>query len=244
MSLGVALVQQPVNAVDLVQWATKATATTEYAGYPAKNLIGPPDADGCNSPSGVWIPLLPTVTESFTVTYAKPALPKRISIYQNKFKNTISRVEVSADGLEWFEVYSGDVTAGTKGTCNSKNKYNDILSIPVLDFPTFVNRVRVTIDQSEIKNFQQIDAVSLYGTLAPTSLGIGKTMTYSAIARAADAIVPVGAAIAITSNSASCVATVKKSIVLGKTEGVCTLKIVVTPKTGSKVTKYLDVQVS
>ena len=235
--------QPVVHAVDASQWASSATASTEYAGYPARNTVGAPNADGCKSPNGVWIPLSMGSSESLTVTFSKSVKPKRIDVFQNNYKNAISKIEVSSDGKSWEQVYTGDLSKGAKGSCKASAHYDDILSAPVSDISGYISQVKISFDHSVIGNFVQIDAVKLTGTLAPTQLKKGKKLTYAAAANAADINVSAKSTIVITSSSAACVVDNKAKVVTGNKVGVCLLRVSVTTASGSKTTKSLDVSV-
>ena len=242
--LQVVVLQPVAHATPLTQWATSAKATTEFAGYPANNVAGVPDADGCRSPSGVWIPLHPVLVDSITLKYKTPVTPQKVNVYQNNFKNVVSTVQVSMDGIEWITIYEGDISLGIKGTCNSKKNYDDILSIPVTDFSGLVAYVKVTVDQSVINNFAQIDAVSLLGTPVPANLVHGKSLKFSSVAKIANATVPSGATIAVVSSSSVCKVSPLAKTVTAQRKGACTLRIVVTSKSGARTTSYLDVNVT
>ena len=182
--------QVPAHAGTVTQWATSATATSQYYSgkYNASEATGAPNATGCDK-SGVWAADNYSKVESLTLTYATAVVPTAINAHQNNAKGAISKIEVSANGTSWTRVYTGDPTKAVKGSCLVASNYNDILSVSVTGKVAFpITQVRITVDQSTVQEYAEIDAVELVGAQksaqtigsVASSLQVGRTVNLPA----------------------------------------------------------------
>jgi len=139
------------------QWATGATASTEYTSdeWSAFQATGAPNAEGCNDDPRAWATLEFDGVDWLELTYAQPVRPSEIRIHEVWGVGSIVKVEVRDVGGEYHTVY----TAQPDGpqTCPR------MLTIPVTGVAAMVSTVRVTVDQRFISDWNEIDAVRLAG---------------------------------------------------------------------------------
>jgi LPXTG-motif cell wall-anchored protein len=151
----------------LAQWAICATGDDWYDGdFLPQNATGAPDADGCDE-NGLWASFESDAIASITLRYDYARVPSEINVYQNDLQGAISQIEVSADGVVWTTVHTGDPSLVTAGTCLEENSYDDMLSVSVTSVDTPISFVRITVDQTSNENnaWAEIDAVQLVGSV-------------------------------------------------------------------------------
>lgn len=165
------------HAATVSQWATSGVASDYYDEYytPAE-ATGEPNATGCDRGNQVWATVLYTGTGDLTLTYAQAVVPSRIKVYQNNVKGAITRVDVSADGTTWTQVYTGDPTAAVAGICHAAETtvFDDVLDIPVTGVSAAVRYVKVSIDQDTVRSWAEIDAVQLISGEADTTSHVAR----------------------------------------------------------------------
>lgn len=169
--------QTVASAAPVAQWASEASATTEYSEYySAKEIIGAPNAYDCDNTNMLWASLANDSIDLVTATYVTSVIPTEIKIHQNNTQGAISKVEVSLNGTSWKSVYTADPALASKGTCDSTKSYNDILTVTVSSIKTPINQVRLTVDQTIIKSWAEIDAVQLVGKQAQNIAGVASSL--------------------------------------------------------------------
>jgi len=172
--------QTVASAAPVAQWASGASATTEYSEpYSAKEIIGAPNAYDCDDEDMVWASLADDSIDLVTATYATSVIPTEIKIHQNNIQGAISKVEVSLNGTSWKSVYTADPALASSGTCESTASYNDILTVTVSSITIPINQVRLTVDQSIIQKWAEIDAVQLVGKQGQKVSSIAKSLKVS-----------------------------------------------------------------
>jgi hypothetical protein len=153
---------------DTVQWATTASATTSYGTDPksswsAEQATGAPDvtadvqADECGDIGQAWASAARDTVDTLTLGYAKSVIPTGVNIRQTYNPGAIVKVVVSGSGGQSSVVYQGQPTVGT--TCPT------FLVVKVTGVEFAVNSVAVTVDQSQVQSWAEIDAVQLVGNL-------------------------------------------------------------------------------
>src|SRR5689334_4550969 len=86
-----------VSAQDTIsQWATSATATSEYASddWSAMQATGQPDTDNCGDNGTAWASATATGEDSIELTFDSFVIPTQVNIYQTFNPGSISRVEL------------------------------------------------------------------------------------------------------------------------------------------------------
>ncbi len=146
----------PVPNLSLTrQWASDATASSAYEGYPAKNATGAPDAPGCGDSQQAWASADPNGLETLEVQFRRPVLALGLHIHQNLNPGFISKVEViDGDG-------SATVVYTAEPELRDPCPYVLELEFEQTDKP--VDTFRITVDQRSGANWSEIDAVELLG---------------------------------------------------------------------------------
>lgn len=89
----VELVGIDASGAEIRQWASGATASTEYdAISTAREIIGPANAPDCRTFSNAWYSLRARTAESVIVSFATPVIPTAAYIYQVWAPGSIVRV--------------------------------------------------------------------------------------------------------------------------------------------------------
>lgn len=151
------------------QWASGGTASSSYGRFEPEYAAGAPDTNECDDSEAAWASVESDTVEWLAMDFETAVIPEEINIYQNNIQGAISKVEVSADGTDWIEVYSGSVDDWSWGTCDLPDTtvFFDIFTVNNLngEFPNFaISKVKITVDQTAIDEWAEIDAVRLIGT--------------------------------------------------------------------------------
>jgi hypothetical protein len=169
-AMGFAVIQNPSNASGstISQWAIDGTASSSYAKFEPEYAAGAPDTDECDDSEAAWASVESDTVEWLAMDFETAVVPQEINIYQNNIQGAISKVEVSANGTDWIEVYSGSVDIWYWGTCDLPDTtvFFDIFTVNNLngEFPNFaVSKFKITVDQTAIDEWAEIDAVRLIG---------------------------------------------------------------------------------
>ena len=170
-AMSFAVIQNPSNASGstISQWAIGGTASSSYGSFEPEYAAGAPDTDECDDSEAAWASVESDTVEWLAMDFETAVVPQEINIYQNNIQGAISKVEVSADGTDWIEVYSGSVDDWSWGTCDlpETTVFFDIFTVNNLngEFPNFaISKVKITVDQTAIDQWAEIDAVRLIGT--------------------------------------------------------------------------------
>ncbi|MAU00558.1 MAG: hypothetical protein CL608_25725 [Anaerolineaceae bacterium] len=143
--------------VEVRQWAMGAAASSQYSepGWSAQQAVGEPDLyPDCGDSVDAWASLDSNTVEWLELVYTTPVVPTEINVYETYNPGQIVAVEVRNQDNELHTVYTA--SPQTLDDCAS------ILTVfPDVDFA--VSAVRITVDQSVINNWAEIDAVELVG---------------------------------------------------------------------------------
>lgn len=157
--LGGVVSAQPGGPRTVSQWASTATASSEYTSndYSAQQATGEPDALECGDSIHAWASLESGTVETITLYYNEPVQARQINIYMNYNPGTITSVSLlTPDGspVEIPDSASTDTTCPGVFTLDISRDFGD-------EF--FTNGVQIEIDQSSIDDWTEIDAVELVG---------------------------------------------------------------------------------
>lgn len=139
----------------LRQWASAATASSAYEGYPADNASGPPDAEGCSSSQNAWAAADPNGQETLELSYSTAVLATGINVHQNHRPGFITRIDL----LD----LDGEATTVYRAAAILSEECPLVLAIEFEQTSFLVDRIRLTIDQRSGANWNEIDAVELVG---------------------------------------------------------------------------------
>ncbi len=147
----------PVPERGLVrQWASRATASSAYEGYPPENATGPPNVSTCGDSQRAWASADPNGLETLTVQFAKPVYALGVNIHQNFNPGFVSTVELLDREGKATIVY----TAQPK-LISEPCPYVLEITFDLSEEP--IDTVRITLDQRTGANWSEIDAVELFG---------------------------------------------------------------------------------
>jgi len=146
------------EAENLNQWASFAYASSEYGSddWSAMQATGEPDTFECGDQTTAWASGSSNTVEWIELTYDVAVIPSEINIYETYYPDQVVKVEISDSNMEYFTVYEAAPSDHTGDDCPY------ILSIQT-DTNQPISSVRVTVDQSVLTNWNEIDAVELVG---------------------------------------------------------------------------------
>ncbi|MCC7360498.1 MAG: hypothetical protein IT317_13530 [Anaerolineales bacterium] len=148
----------------LRQWASSAQASSSFgsSSWTPDKAQGEPNVATCSDNSEAWASASSSGVDWLEVYYSTPVVPTEINIYESYNPGQVVAVElIGADGSE-ETVYSSDPQKIE--TCPA------VLSIAVETELEIVG-VRVHVDQSVLKTWNEIDAVELVGVSYAESSG-------------------------------------------------------------------------
>lgn len=157
----------PVIAKLSTQWVAEVIAfSSEYGhnnpGWSANCVVGLPRVYEVGAPMAdnqlAWAPR-PTGSrnESITVRFADACSIEKIEVYETNYPGAITRVDALVD-QEWRTIFETETTCGEILT---PRIYEIIPNTIVLS-----NTLRFSIDQNNIENWYEIDAIKLTGRAA------------------------------------------------------------------------------
>lgn len=140
----------------IAQWAVGATASSEYTSdhWSARQATGPPNVFSCQEDPRAWASLDISV-DWLEVSYHEPVRPSEIRIHEIWAVGAITRVEVKDISGVYHTVFVP--SSSDSRVCPR------ILTIPVTSVMTMVTAIRITVDQTHIGDWTEIDAVQLIG---------------------------------------------------------------------------------
>ena len=100
-------VEDPIQEV-IRQWASSATASTEYdsPGYAAEQATGAPDTPDCGDHETAWASEEGLTIDWLEIQYDTPVIPIEINIYESHTPTQVSLVELVDTSGFYHEVYS------------------------------------------------------------------------------------------------------------------------------------------
>ena len=141
----------------LSQWASSASASSEYGEdyWSARQVIGAPDTPECGDYTTAWASEYYDGLDWLEVGFTTPVEPTQIQIFETYNPSSIVKVEIrDLDGL-YHTVY--ETTPAIIESCPST------LIIDLEDIGYKVDAVLITLDQSVLMEWNEIDAVQLTG---------------------------------------------------------------------------------
>lgn len=149
--------EEMVEGEEIRQWAVSAVASSEYGdpSWAASQATGAPDTSTCGDYETAWASAASDTVEWIELSYDTPIYPTEVNIVQSYSPDQVISVEmIDAEG-EYHAVYLGEP--------EEKAECPYTLSIPVENADYLAVGVKITIDQSELGNWNEIDAVELVG---------------------------------------------------------------------------------
>jgi hypothetical protein len=155
----------PVFAQDeLRQWASSAEATSEFSrrGGSADQATGEPDVEDCEDSGDAWASEEKDGVDELTVYFDEPVVPTELNIYQNFGRGSIDGIElIPEDGSRNIRV---------RGAVDDEDdECPGVFSVSFDDIEDLVIGAVISVDQRNLEEYNQIDAVELVG-LADTGL--------------------------------------------------------------------------
>ena len=151
---GVASAQDTIR-----QWATSATATSQYGSnsWSALQATGKPDTETCGDNGTAWASETSTGEDSIELTFDQFVIPTQVNIYQTYSPGSITRVElVNRDSGTVLKVNKSNDKPG-------KTPCPGIFTLNIDGVEQAVNGVVIYLDQTIGGNWNEIDAVELVG---------------------------------------------------------------------------------
>ena len=142
------------------QWAKNATATSSYGtnkgdNWNASQAEGAPNAS-CGDDVHAWASANPNTIDTLTLAYADRVIPSTVRVVQSFNPGRVSKIVVSGAGQS-AQVYAGTANSNAGGVCVT-------LEIPITGVKFGIDTVAVTVDQSNLGSWAEIDAVEVVGT--------------------------------------------------------------------------------
>jgi hypothetical protein len=146
------------QSAEIRQWAVSATASSEYGSddWSAMQATGAPDTPECGDYTTAWASSGSDTLEWIELIYATPVFPRQVIIHITYNPSQVTRVELLDEVGNYHQVF----TANSHEVAECP--YILTLDVPA-DLGVKVVGVRITIDQSVIGNWNEIDAVELVG---------------------------------------------------------------------------------
>jgi hypothetical protein len=142
------------------QWASAARASSQYEAdrWAATQALGQLNVLTCDDESKAWASADVGV-EWLELDYSQPVRPTEIRIYEVWRPGSIVKVEVRDVSGKYHQVYSA--SPQPVGNCLRT------LRIPVTTVQELISTVRITVDQTTTRDWNEIDAVRLLGYRQP-----------------------------------------------------------------------------
>jgi hypothetical protein len=150
---------RPGEAGTISQWASEAVASSEYGnpGWAANQATGEPNTPQCGDVDTAWAAANQDSVEWINLYFSQPVYPVEIRIVETYYPDQVSQVDLIDMQGKYIKTYSSQPKA-------VDNPCPYTLTIPVSQGDVLVQGVRLTIDQTIIKNWNEIDAVGISGT--------------------------------------------------------------------------------
>ena len=141
------------------QWAATASATTSYSPYcgqswNASQAVGAPNAT-CSDDGHAWASASAITVDTLTLGYTDKVIPTAVRVIQSFNPGHVSKVSVSGAG-QTATVFTSPADAPGGGACTP-------LEIAISNVTFAVDTVAVTVDQTKVGSWAEIDAVELIG---------------------------------------------------------------------------------
>jgi len=152
---------ESVAGTRLSQWATSATASSQYGSDPwsAMQAAGSPDTTAYGDHATAWAPAQRDAgAEWLELTYDSPVIPTEIAIWETSGNGFVTSVEAHDAASGWVLLW--------QGTDDSPQEVHGFR--PLLEATDVVtDRIRITIDTT-VPDWNEVDAVELSGVAPET----------------------------------------------------------------------------
>jgi hypothetical protein len=140
------------------QWAVSASASSEFgtSGWIAASATGAPDVTECGDNTSAWASYATDTVEWLQVGYATPVYATQVVIHISYNPSYVTAVELIDTNGNYHSVYTAQPQ---EMTCPAQLT----ISFPKTAYQ--VSGVKITIDQTTLYSWSEIDAVQLTGTL-------------------------------------------------------------------------------
>ncbi|MBN1428066.1 MAG: hypothetical protein JXB07_06745 [Anaerolineae bacterium] len=157
-ALATANAEMPAPGGEMRQWANGAIASSEYSDqdWNAMQATGAPNTLTCEDLPTAWASGDAGEVASLTLAYSVPVVPSSIEIHQSYAPGSITKVEVVDE--------TGVVTVVYEAQPALLEQCPYVQVIPVTGITAKVMTVIITVDQSAVDDWNEIDAVELIGT--------------------------------------------------------------------------------
>lgn len=147
----------PLPGTEYRQWASGATASSEYEAdsWSAVQATGAPNTAQCGDIPTAWASGSSGEVATLTLTYSIPVVPSSIEIHHTYAPGSISKVEVVDEAGVSTVIYQAQPAA--------IDQCPYVQVVPVTGVTAKVTTIIITVDQSIIADWDEIDAVELIG---------------------------------------------------------------------------------
>ena len=148
---------QPAVAGATRQWAVEAVASSSYSDpdWGAQQATGAPNVTDCVDDQRAWASETYDGVDWLEVKFAAAVVPTEINIHENISPGFINKVEVKDEAGLYHTVWQG--TPGAVEQCPR------VFTVSVSGVSVRVNAVRISLDQRNGGDWNEIDAVELVG---------------------------------------------------------------------------------
>ncbi|MBN1145617.1 MAG: hypothetical protein JXA78_00065 [Anaerolineales bacterium] len=147
----------------ILQWAVQAVASSEYGStdWSAMQAVGAPNTPECGDIVTAWASAEGSSLAWIELRYAAPVYASKVEIHQSYNPNQVVKVELIDTQGGYHTVYEG--APALIEVCPY------VLSVQIMeqDQQYAVQGVKVSLDQTVLGDWNEIDAVSLVGKPAP-----------------------------------------------------------------------------
>lgn len=140
------------------QFATGATASSEYgnASWAASQATGQPDTFICGDAATAWASLNWGTVEWLELHYERPVTPAGVVVYQTHNPGYVVRIESVDMQGERHTLYEAQPTP------NVPCPYPMTITVSQANYQT--QTLIITVDQTTLEDWTEIDTVALFGT--------------------------------------------------------------------------------
>jgi len=140
------------------QYAVSATASSSWGSndsWTPAQATGEPNVNACGDDIHAWAASGSTTVEWIELLFETPVLPTQVNIYETYSPDQVVKVEILDSEGKYHEIYTAQP--------QKVSKCPYVLSIPVTGGDYLAVGVKITIDQTVLMNWLEIDAVQLIG---------------------------------------------------------------------------------
>lgn len=135
--------------------STGASSQFGENSWSASQALGAPNVETCGDSGNAWASLGSTTVEWIDLVFQQPVTPAGVIIYLSYNPNQVSKVELLDMLGQYHTIYTG--------TPKAEDQCPFLFKIEVSKADYQAIGIKITIDQSVLGNWGEIDAVELYG---------------------------------------------------------------------------------